>query len=330
MECNSKHSKLIPLSRVVAASIIDVYGDLGWLQQLHSHWAARGLKKLQNESLKRGKKSVLLHVSHNTHTATLPPDFDGEIFVGFINSRGLKEPLMFNNMIANVQHIEDIECEDKCPKCQQDKGICDDIKITQETEMININGTLYEKTIVKKLQPNGDYILEITTPIWDVTDEEIKFITETEFIAHLDLKECGCLEDTEANIETVKTCCEDIYCRYYAGCGQCSGHFGSYKIFEENGLIQFDHAFKLDKVYVEYYGFIPKINGQYQVPEIAFETLVEWTKFKSVQNKKSVNLGERDWYFQHYMRERRNMEKIIGRTGLSKLIQAIWLLPKFI
>lgn len=324
-----RYKNLVPLSRVVNASILDTWDDSNKMQQVMYHFAARGLKKLQTETLKRGKHSVTLFVSPNTHTATLPCDFDGEIGVYIINSKREKESLILNPKLTNTRYIEDIPCEDKCEKCNQDKAICDDIKITSTKELVNINGNTYEKTIVKKLHDNGDYYLETTTPILNTQTSVIEYITTKEFIAHLDLKECGCLENSDANILKIQACCDDVYCKYYATFCPCSRQWGSYKIFEENGLIQFDIHFPFDKVYLEYYGFIPKVNGEYQVPEVAFETLVEWTKFKSVENKKSVTLSERNWYFENYKRERRNMERILGRVSINQIIQAVGLNPKF-
>lgn len=105
------------------------------------------------------------------------------------------------------------------------------------------------------------------------------------------MKVCGCLETTPENIEKIKCCCEDVYYTYYAGNCGCSRQYGSYKIFEESGRIQFDNQFPFDKVYMEYIGFMPKIKGDYYVPEVAFETLVEWTKWKSIANKRGCKDG---------------------------------------
>lgn len=329
MAAVGRYKNLVPLSKVVAASIIDVYEDIGKVQQLHFHWASRGLKKLQRESLKRGKNSVTLAVSPNTHTATLPCDFEGEIFVGIINSKNEKESLIYDTAITNTRFIEDIPCEDKCPRCNQDTAICDDIKVTTETEIITINGTAYTKTMVKKLHENGDYYLETTTPVLNIATNTVEYPVKKEFIANLSLKECGCLEDTDANLAVLQECCSDVYCRYYATSCPCTYQWGRFKIFEENGLIQFDSNFPYDKIYLEYYGFIPKVNGEWQVPEVAFEALVEWTKWRSIANKKGVTRWERIDAEESFKRERRNMEKILGRISLNQIIQSIGLYPKF-
>ncbi len=102
MNCEVANSKLVPLSKVVKASIVDVYGDIGKMQQTFSHWACRGLKKLSIESLPRVTNKVLLTVNGNTHTATLPLDFNEERFMGFIDDRGFKVPIKLNNNIYDT------------------------------------------------------------------------------------------------------------------------------------------------------------------------------------------------------------------------------------
>jgi hypothetical protein len=80
---------------------------------------------------------------------------------------------------------------------------------------------------------------------------------------------------------------------------------------------------------LEYWGFIPKINGQYRVPEVAFETLVNWIKFKSVENRKGVTGQDKVWALERYKEERKNMQKRLGRFSLNIIIQSIGLIPKF-
>src|SRR5690606_774636 len=117
-------------------------------------------KKLYNEALPKVHHKVWLNVNKNTHTATLPLDYESETFVGFVDSRWHKVPLKMNTALTDSINIIDVPCEDKCDKCNQDKGICNDLVVTQESNLKVINDTTYEETIVKKLYPNGDYYLE--------------------------------------------------------------------------------------------------------------------------------------------------------------------------
>lgn len=330
MDCTIENRTLVPLSKAVAASIIDTYGDIGKLEQRNTHWAARELKKLYNEVLPKKRNKVLLTVNANTHTATLPEDFDEETFVGIIDSRGYKIPLKLNPNLPDLKNIESPDCEDKCPKCQQDKNICNDLVVTQETSLVVINAVTYEKTIVKKLYPNGDYYLETTTPTLNIDTDTVEYVVNKEFIVNFDLKPCGCLETTETNLTNLQIFCSDIYSCYYAPCDyRCSTDYGSYNIFVENGLIQFNTNYRFTKVYMEYNGFIQKVRGQYMIPQVAFETVVEGTKYRQIKNKMNVPQQTiREW-FANYMRERGNMVKNLTKISLSNLVSSTKLIPKF-
>lgn len=328
-DCNDIYKKLIPLSRVVNAALLDTYADAGKSKELAFHWAARGFKKLNRETLKMGKRHVLLKVNHNTKTAALPADFDYETFVG-VYASGIKIPMPINNNLINYQSIEDVQCDNSCPKCNQNTSICEELEVTETVDIVTINDVDYTKTVVKKLYPDGRYYLETTIPYYNTITEEVEYATTKEFITALDLKECGCLESTDDNIEKLKVFCPDVYACYYAPCAsKYNTSLGGYKIFEENGYLQLDYNYQFDNVYVEYMGYMRKVNGQWAVPEFSFETLVNYTKFKGVENKSSVPLSERNWYFMQYDRERRNMEKVMGRISLRQIVNAILKVPKF-
>lgn len=330
VDCKNDLKRYVPLSRVVAAAIIDLHEDIGRLQQFALHEAARGLRKLLRETLRTGVRRVVLAVNHNTRSATLPPDFDTESFVGIIDARGFKVSLNVNNKIVDYQNIEDVSPPELCAKCNQDKQICEDLTVTEETTLVLVNGITAQQTVIKKLYPDGGYYLETIIPVWDMTSSGIIYTTTKEFVTALDLKDCGCLVESAANIEKIKCLCPDVWGCYFASCdNSCVVDYGGYKIFEDTGLIYFDKANQFEKVYLEYYGFMVKKNGQFQVPEVAFETLVNWIKFKWVENKRNVPAWERQWTFNQYRRERENMSKIIGRISLSQIIQAIGLVPKF-
>lgn len=326
----NERNRTVPIYKVVAAAMVDIYGDISQagLQQTLMFNAARGFRKLNNEILKNSRRKVLLHVNKNTHTATLPLDFYEESFVGVIDDNGQKVPLRMRTDLTDTNNIDDIPCEDKCPKCAQDKNICNELTITEDTILVIINNSTYEQTIIKKLYPNGDYFIETRIPLLDINTNTVVYTTQKEFVAKLSLKDCGCIEDTPENIAVIKCNACDVYCNYFASC--CSTPLdASYQIFPETGLIKVANNFNFDKIYLEYQGFLPKKNGQYQVPEICFETLVNWIKFKVVENKQNVPLGVRQWHWERYRVERGNMEKLVGRMGIQQIIQSIGLIPKF-
>lgn len=325
------NNTLVPLRKVVAAATIDTHEELNKIEQVYSHWAARGLRMLSAETLKMGKRYVFLTVNKNTQTATLPPDVQRVLFVGLIDNRGMKIPLSYKGDLAlHKEHIDELSGIDCCVKCNQDKSICNDLQVTEEVNFITINNVAYEESIIKKLYPNGDYFLEKNTPVLDLQTNGVAYVKTKEFITNLDLMDCGCLERTEDNMHKLFQSCPDTYACYYAGCcNDCDPELGGYRVYEDQGLIQFDLKFRANKVYVEYEGFLPKIHGQYQVPEVAFETLVDYVKFKSIENKRNVPMIERHWVFENYRRSRGKMEQVNGRFTLSRILEIANSVPKF-
>lgn len=320
---------MVPLSRVVAAAIIDSGEDSGKVEAYYFHWAAREFKSLNRKILKTSNGKVSLPVNFNTRTATLPADFMHETFVGYI-SGGQKVPLTMNHKFVDTQNVVEAECIDYCPRCNQDKAICEDLEVTEEVNLITINGTAYEQKIVKKLYPNGDYYLETTNPFYNVGTATVEYKTAKKFIANLDLKPCGCLETTDENLATLSTHCPDVYGCYYATCSpSCDVDNGSYRIFEETGLIQLDAKYSKQTVYLEYEGFLPKINGQLCVPEVAFEATVEGVKVRSIKNKRNEPLWRIREYKDDARRAKNDMIRELGRVSISYILEKAMTLPKF-
>lgn len=329
-DCSTLSRKMIPLSKVVNAALIDGYENVGRSKELAFHWATRGVKKLQTETLRTNKRNVILTVNHNTKTATLPPDCDEVLFVGVFDANRNKIPMKRNNNLVNDESIETIACDNLCEKCNQSLSICEDLEVTEETEIVIVNGSSYTKTTIKKLYPNGHYYLETTIPYYNVVTESVEYATTKEFITALDLQSCGCLETTEENLAKLRTCCPNVYDCYYTTCSSaCNPDLGGWKVFEELGLLQLDFNYPYTKVYVEFRGFMRKVNGEYVVPEVAFETLVEYTKFKFIRNKGNVPRSVSEMVLDDYRRERGNMRKTLGKVSFSTILNAIRKLPRF-
>ena len=321
--------KLVPLTKVVNAALMSNRADVGKEKEAYFHFAGRAGKKLQTESFHIGKQRALLTVNHSTKTATLPIAFDEESFVGYIEN-GQRVSLRRNTNLINEATTEEIECEDSCPKCQQDKGICNDLETTETEEVVIVNSTSATKTVIKKLYPNGDYFLETTTPYYNTVTETVEYATTKEFIVALSLKSCGCLDTSEENLDKVKSCCPDVYnCYFSSYCGACDTDLGGYRVLPESGLIQLDYRFDKKQLYIEFNTTLPRIRGEYVVPAYSFETMVKLVSFMAVEGNKSVPLQEREWRFNHYRIERGNMEKVMGRISLANIIKIVNSVPKF-
>ncbi len=324
--------KMVPLSKAVSAALIDSYTDINkaGVQQMYFHWGARGFKKINTESFGLGKNKALIKINKSTQTAILPVDFESEIFVGVIDRVGRKIKLRPRQDLADLSNIDTKECIETCAKCGQDRSMCKDLEIIEDTKIVVIDDSPYEQTIIKKLYKSGDYYIETRIPVKVIGSDAVEYITQKEFVTKLSLKPCGCIDDTPENMDVIKYVCPEAYSCYFSPCVNVE-QTGNYQIFEETGLIRVNVSDEYSYVYIEYKGCLPKINGQYYIPEMSFETIVRWIIFKSIEWKRNVNINEKTRAFEMYRLERSNMEKVLFSNSISlqQIIQSSMSLPKF-
>lgn len=326
-------TSFIPLNKIVKRAILDMYADYEKDQARYQAWAIDGLKKLTRETLKSGKRFAVININKNLNSAVLPCDFKEEIFVGLIDNCGEKVPLNINPNIANNFLIEnEVPCDQDCPsdcKCYP-KQLCNDLQTTQVINKILLNDTEYDQTVTTTLLPNGEYYKVTTTPIMNMVTSGIDYVDTKEYITTFDTATCGCIKPTETNQHLLAACNWDLYCCYCTNCRTGNTDFGGYRIFSETGTIHFDGSMIYDKVYLEYRGSLPKSGNEYLVPEVAYETLIEYTKYKSIANKNGVAQWERRDQFSAYERERTNMTKIMGRISLYDVVHSAMNVPQFV
>jgi hypothetical protein len=323
----------IPINKVVRQAALDMYADFEKVQAQYTAWAIRGIKKLTKETLKSPPRYALLTVNKNLNNAVLPCDFKEELGVFLINSCGQKVPLVVNgNILPTTSLIEDLGCEVECEeKCGcYPKQLCNDIQTTQVINKITIGEAQYDETVTSTLMPNGEYYIVTTTPIFNMVEDEVEYVTKKEYVTSFDLASCGCIKNTERNFAKLESCCYDAWCCHCSPCVNSTAEVGGYRIFEENGTISFDTSMPGDKVLLVYRGFLPKQGNEYLVPEIAFETLIEYTKHKSIANKKGIAQWEKRDQFDAYMRERGNMNKSRTRLNISDIIHSALNVPQFV
>lgn len=308
----NRNIALVPISKVVNAALIDNYATPSDIQR-YQHWVARGYQKLINEVLPTKIERAILPVNKAINTANLPCDVETEVGVWVINGNYRVRIYPDTELLSNKEIVR--YGTDVCKRCGRPKSICEEMTYEEVTRSVKINDAFYDEVTVKKILPNGDYILEVNVPFYDSVKDEVIFKKESKLIAHFDMDECGHPKDNDINNQRLKeyapTC-------WYASC-RCSDNRGSitYNIFYESGLIQLSPNFKGDEIYIEYQSSMPRIGGRLMIPKIAFETLVQWTKFKAIEGKKNEALSRQNWFLERYKEERRNMEIILGREGIS-------------
>lgn len=322
---------MIPLRKAVGAAMKDMYADVGRSEHSFYHWAARGLRKLAIESLKFSPRRVLIEVNKNTMTATLPIDFEEALFVGYIDCN-VRIPIYVNPDLIEPSIIEELKCEETCKRCGQ-LPICEKFNVVKNVITHTYFETDYDEIIETKIYEDGSYWEVRTIPYVDYSlggEELVKYREEKKFIAAIDLTPCKCVDNTPKNEETIKTCCPDIYgCYFTARQACCTSSNAKYNIIEDAGLIKLDGNFQKDKLYLEYKGFIPKLKGEYLIPAVAFEPVVSWTKWMSIDGKLNVSNTDKSWRENRFIKDASNMRRVLGRVKLGSIINSASSLPIF-
>lgn len=319
-------SCLIPMSKVVKAAIKDTHEDYNKCYESYTYWGIRILRALSRQTLKTGFKRVILPVNKNTGIAMLPPDCKGIISVGIINIYGEKMGIhQRHDMIPNEADITSFVVEKKC-SCVT--GICAEAMGSETVEVVNINGTDYDKTTKIVLHPNGSYIKTINKPVVDASGNYSAHWEESEVVNEFILSGCGCVDTScEENVSKLKECNFDIYC---LDCLEFTGTYDwGYNVFDDNTYLKLDKIFNVNKVYIEYIGDVPKLNGEYVIPELAFEAVVEGTKFMAIDGRKNIPISEKMYRKSRYDDEVKKMKKEKYRINFNDFYEAAMSIPQF-
>lgn len=288
-------------------------------------WAISGIKKLYRENRFSKKRYAILTVNKALRNVVLPEDCREITFIGYIDGNGMRVPIHPNNEIVNTPFIPeygcDIACDSGCVGCYP-KSICNDLEKVFSKEAIAIEGGIYYKEIKRTILSSGEYFEETRTPYWDTENTRIAYHEEERYITKFDVEKCGCIKTTEENKECLKRVSYDTYCCY---CSSVCDNYKliGYKVFWETGTLSFDNTINFDKLYIEYTGCIPKVGNEFVVPEIAIESIIEYVKWCSVRDNKSIDRGTKRDYFERWKMESENLDIVKNRINFYDIINAL-------
>jgi len=314
------------MSKIVKAAIKDTHEDYNKCYESYTFWAIRTLRVLSRQTLKSGFKRAIIPVNKNTRIAMLPPDCKSVIYVGVIDCYGEKRGIhQRHDMLPPESSIPSYLVEKKC-SCKH--GVCAEAVGSEKVEVVNINGTNYDKTTKIVLHSNGSYVKTVNQPVVDKNGNYSAHWSETEVVTEFILSECGCIDTScTENVSKLKTCCYDVYCM---DCLEYTGTYDSgYNVFDDDTYIMLDRIFDVDKIYIEYMGDIPKLNGEYVIPEMAFEAVVAGTMFRSIDGRKNVPIAEKIYRKNRFDEEVENMKKEKYRINFGEFYEAAMAIPQF-
>lgn len=325
---NNIFNHTVSLISAVKAAVIDTREDFTKVEATYSHWAVRILKDANHKLLRLGAFRGIFPIHASFKTANIPLGCRRITFIGIIDECGHKHSLREKNYL--VGKVEEEVCIDKCPECNQGKDICENLTITEEKsnghQLTDSTGTqTYINTSTKYFE-NGGYYLVKKQWVLNIALNLVQEIITKDFIVEFDMLKCGCIAPTEDNIAKVKEHCYDCYCACFTPCREDSYDIGGYRVLED--IIQFDLSIPYDKIYIEWEGMLPKKNGVYHIPEVAFEMIVSGIKTKRSWNNRSIPLTERQMDKADFVEKYNDCQRIVGRMGIGVILDSFNKIPK--
>lgn len=216
-----------------------------------------------NLSTIKQTKRILTKVNKMLNCINVPSDYLIFHSIGIVNEHGKFAPLVVNSQITT--DIVDVHTSDSCGcNCGCHNAYCSNVKnyetIQSEVTMNLPDGTpkVFKSYIRKKLLKDGTLVTEISEPVKKyVNNVHTATVIEVseEFAAQLEIKECGCIADTDANMHKINSTCDATDFAYESGCCRHIGHedFNFYKIGDIGNRIHFPPHFPHDTVLLRYF-----------------------------------------------------------------------------
>lgn len=320
MPCNGNGEK-ITLDTAVKEAALELGEDYSRVKATFTQLAFSVYRKLVNTTYRTPAKRVLLDVHKNLNSVKLPNDFKEDIFIGIIDNCDKKLALRNNTEI--LAQVDYTPCIETCSECNQPKDICENLNTEEITESKTILGNSYIKKTYKKYK-NGTYFLEVHDWILNIDSNIVEEFITKEFITEFDTNKCGCIKNTEENLEKVKKFCNSCYDTCYNWCNStclnvCDN--GGYKIID--GYIYIDKAIKIEKLYLEYRGDMQKVDGEWVIPDILLEVIKAGIKLKYRQDRLNIPEIEKRRLKSVYEEELADMKKYRRRISLYDIEQML-------
>lgn len=198
-------------------------------------------KHIRNNILKSvSHKWVTVDKTKSTYRAYLPKCASMFLSVSIKTPDGCID-LTPNPEMCIVDYITVDKYDCGCPK-----GVKECITTNETiTETITIEGVSYTKTVITTVMSNGNVFKEITEPISQLDAEgnfiKVNMVDSNELICKLSVKDCGCVEVSQSNLEVLKTCCSSVTINGFSlFCNAPVEKYNPFSIENEYGHFKYD------------------------------------------------------------------------------------------
>lgn len=314
-------------------------GDVGRREYLRYKSIAKGVYRELNLLKLREAVRVFISIDNATNSIKIPENCISISSISVVDSCGKIVPLSYNDMIADqdiVSLSDDKRCG--CTVCGCQNLDCGSMyKYETITELVTMklpNGSFdtFEKTLIKRINPDGSVVQEINEPEAIYNESGVHTSTEMvkriENICKVDVKDCGCIVDSEENKTKLgESCCAQLFsvesgcCIKSCGCETLDY---SYSMNEEQNRIYFDSRFEYDKVLLRYYA--NQTSKEIEIPIIAKDVVMYGTEYKAAMWDKNNRVGRASMFKNEYFEALKKLELAMYRMTNEEFINTV--LPK--
>lgn len=310
----------IPLSEVVKSLVFRVRDKLGLSYADYMSFAKDVWVEMNMHGLKDTKR-VVVKVNRKINAIPIPEVFI-QVSSVYIFRDGKIVPLLSNSKITD--EIVDLAADKKC-ECGSD--LCANIKnyelIEEQVEVEMPDGSLqvFTKTVRKKVNLDGSYVMEVNEPVKIYQQGiyvSVEMQSSEEYICALEVEENGCIKETKENRTKVVGACGFSDLRHECGCptspDECDPRL-EYRIVNGQILLPSNHSY--DHVIVR--GYYDAKTRDILIPQVAKKNFMDRLFYAGIEYDMEVPEGKKEAARRAVQRSMTDMVSDLSRMTVSKL-----------
>jgi len=260
---NNARPNMVKLLDVVNALLIRE-GDVAGKNRAQYMAVAKDVYRALELHGVKDTKRVILSIDKRTGTVTLPDDYLFFSTIYIIGKTGKLVPLIHNGDIS--EEVIDLSVRKSCDcDCGCSGEICRNIsnyeafERTVEMPMPDGSAGCFLETTKKKINKDGSYIQEVTTPVMKYEGGiHVDTVMETSVteLCSLEINDCGCVKDSISNLKAVQLHCQFESLEHDCGCPTlvCDNERElKYNFSDDGHRIVFPSSFPFANVVLRYY-----------------------------------------------------------------------------
>jgi hypothetical protein len=318
----------VSAKEIVDSLLLRLKDVIGVNRALYMSYAKDVFKELNLRGIKSSKR-VVLKINKTLNSVPVPGDYVQYSSAYVFDDCGKLVPVLINSDIS--EEIIDLAADKKCD-CGSD--LCANLKnyeLIEEPVLAPMpDGEMqsFTKTSIKKINKDGSYELQTSTPVTIFDDEgnhiATRLETQTEFLCKLEVDGNGCVIENEKNRGAVYTYCGFQDINHECGCppkrNECKVK-PTFNISDDGHRLIFPSDFPYDYIVLRYYYDVK--TKDILVPYVAKRVFMDKIYYEGIRYDPKVALNLKLKTESDISKGERNLLSDLSRMTTSRLYSVI-------